>query len=120
MYSCSVLSHLTEAAAVKWLEELARILTPNGLALLSFNGLSNSASYLSRRTDEFLNVMNRKLFDMDVNSELEGFIPSEDYYRASFASDEWWATIFRRYFRLVRVEYSVVSGFQHIAILKKL
>jgi SAM-dependent methyltransferase len=119
IYSCSVLSHLTEVDSAKWLNEIARVLSTNGVALLSYNGSSNSASYLSRRPAEFLNVLNRQLFDADVNHELDGFIPGKDYYRASFASDEWWLAMFEKYFDVIRIEYSVVNGYQHIAVLRK-
>ena len=37
VYAYSVLTHLREATAVRWLEEIARILRPGGLALLTFH-----------------------------------------------------------------------------------
>lgn len=37
VYAYSVLTHLREATAVQWLEEIARILRPGGLALLTFH-----------------------------------------------------------------------------------
>lgn len=119
IYSCSVLSHLTEDAADKWLAEIERLLDPDGIALLSYNGTSNAASYLSRRPSEFLLVTEDKLFDKDINTELEGYIPSETYYRASFASDRWWQEKFGKYFEMRGVELSVVSGHQHVAVLAK-
>lgn len=119
IYSCSVLSHLTEADATKWLNELARLLSDNGVALLSYNGLSNSASYLSRRPLEFQRVLNRQLFDSDINHELDGFIPRKNYYRASFASDEWWLAMFEKHFQVSKIEHSVVNGYQHIVVLRK-
>lgn len=119
IYSCSVLSHLTEQDAVVWLEEINRLLCPGGLALLSYNGISNSASYLSRRPDEFRKVLEMSLFDSDVNHELDGFIPGKDYYRASFASDDWWRLIFNKHLKLIDIELSVVNGYQHVAVLRK-
>lgn len=118
IYSCSVLSHLTEKDAELWLAEIKRILRKGGVALLSYNGTSNSAAYLSRRPEEFRKVLGEKLFDSDVNNELDGFIPNTDYYRASFASDEWWKSKFSNYFKHVDIELSVVNGFQHIAVLR--
>lgn len=119
IYSCSVLSHLTERDAGVWLKEIARILSESGIALLSYNGLSTSASYLSRRPVDFMRIMNRQLFDSDVNHELDGFISGKDYYRASFASDDWWFAMFEQYFHLIRIEKSVVNGYQHVAVLRK-
>lgn len=119
IYACSVLSHLSEVDADKWLREIALLLKPSGLALLSYNGLSNSACYLSRRPAEFLRVAEDNLFDKDINHELDGFIASQSYYRASFASDKWWEQRFKAHFNIRRIEYSVLSGHQHVAILSK-
>ncbi len=95
IYACSVLSHLTEADADAWLAEIARVLAPAGLALLSYNGISNSIAYLSRRPGELRQVFAGAFFDKDVNNELKGFIPSENYYRQVFSSDAWWMAMFR-------------------------
>jgi len=119
IYSCSVLSHLTEDSIRLWLNELNRILSLDGLALLSFNGSSNSAAYLSRRPEHVNALRMNKLFDSDINRQLDGFIDGHDYYRATFASDEWWRNMFSLYFELIDFEQSVVSGHQHIAVLRK-
>jgi SAM-dependent methyltransferase len=119
IYSCSVLSHLTEEYIDLWLSELNRILRSDGLALLSFNGSSNSAAYLSRRPEHVNSLRMNKLFDSDVNRQLDGFISGDEYYRATFATDEWWRQMFNVHFELVDMERSVVSGHQHIAVLRK-
>jgi hypothetical protein len=113
-----VLSHLTEQSAKSCLSELKSLLRHNGIALLSFNGLSNSASYLSRRPAEFARVIHNNLFDADWCKELDGYIEDAQYYRASFSSDEYWISLFRQYFEIIAVEYSVVSGHQHMAVLR--
>ncbi|MCP9917470.1 methyltransferase domain-containing protein [Cyanobium sp. ATX 6F1] len=118
IYSCSVLSHLTQSAADAWMHELKRILRNGGIALLSFNGTSNTASYLSKRPEEFLNVIQDSgFFDGDTCKELDGYIPDSSYYRASFVNDAFWVNLFQKYFNLLGIEYSVVSGHQHIAVL---
>ncbi len=119
IYSCSVLSHLSETASHSWLKELHRLLSPSGLALLSFNGSSNLATYLASRPGALGRALPRGFFDEDLNNDLHGFIPSDNYYRATFASDEWWRTTFERYFELVAVESAVVSGHQDIAVLRR-
>lgn len=119
IYSCSVLSHLTEDVAMEWLGEMARLLKPNGIGLLSFNGLSTSASYLSWRPKEFIHILQNNLFCRDINHDLDGFIQDTKYYRASFAQDAWWEKQFRTFFDLVDIELSAVSGFQHFAVVQK-
>ncbi|CAH0193632.1 class I SAM-dependent methyltransferase [Roseomonas sp. CECT 9278] len=119
IYACSVLSHLTEPDADAWLAEIARVLAPGGLALLSFHGTSNSISYLSRRPSELRRVLAGGFFDKDVSNDLKGFIPSDEYYRQSFSTDIWWRRTFEKHFEMAAVEVSVLSGFQHIAVLRK-
>jgi SAM-dependent methyltransferase len=118
IYSCSVLSHLTQSAASAWVNEIKRILRQGGIALLSFNGISNSASYLSKRPEEFLDVIRDSgFFDGDTCKELDGYIPDINYYRATFGTDKFWTDLFREQFTLLGVEYSAVSGHQHFAVL---
>lgn len=119
IYSCSVLSHLTEKYIHLWLHEINRLLSPDGIALLSFNGSSNSSAYLSRRPGCIESLCKYNFFDADVNRQLQGFIDSNDYYRATFAVDEWWFDVLSTHFDLVSIELSVVSGHQHIAVLHK-
>jgi SAM-dependent methyltransferase len=119
IYSCSVLSHLTEKVAHAWLAELARVLAPDGVALLSFNGSANLASYLGRRPLEMQRAIQNGLFDNDINHDLDGFIPSKDYYRASFAETTWWTSVFEQHFNIVAIEPAVVSGYQDIAVLRR-
>jgi SAM-dependent methyltransferase len=47
VYSISVLSHLDEAAQDAWLAELARVLVPGGVALLSIHGVSAHEAFRS-------------------------------------------------------------------------
>lgn len=119
VYSCSVLSHLTEDAANSWLEELKRIMKPGALALLSHNSSSNTVSYLSLRPHALRQTLQTGFFDADINRDLIGFVPSDDYYRATYATNEWWDRMFTRHFEVVAIEYAAVSGFQEIAVLRK-
>jgi SAM-dependent methyltransferase len=119
IYSCSVLSHLSKMDAHKWLEELSRLLKPDGLALLSFNGSSNLVTYLAKRPRALRSALNEGFFDVDTNSDLQGFVASDTYYRATFATDKWWRKALEKHFELLSVERSVVSGHQDIAVLRR-
>ncbi len=119
VYSCSVLSHLTEEVADAWLAEIHRLLASNGVALLSFNGSSNLVSYLGRRPGIMKKTIEDGMFDGDVNQDLKNYIPSDTYYRQTFATDDWWRKMFLRHFEVVDVERATVSGHQDIAVLKR-
>ncbi|AHM03349.1 hypothetical protein roselon_00949 [Roseibacterium elongatum DSM 19469] len=118
VYACSVLSHLKEESIDLWLAEIARLLRPESLALLSFHGTSNAVSYLSRRPNELRAVLSGELFDADQNHELQGFISDDDYYRQVFSSDSWWHRKFSEFFEVMEIEPAVLSGFQHVAVLR--
>jgi SAM-dependent methyltransferase len=119
IYSCSVLSHLTEESTLEWLAEMQRLLSADGIGLLSFNGTANAATYLSRRPREFVQMLQTGFYDNDINHDLDGFIGNSEYYRATFCSDQWWQTAFSKYFELVSVEPGVVSNHQNIAVVRK-
>ena len=119
IYSCSVLSHLTVDATDAWLAEINRMLKPDGLAILSFNGDTNFASYLGKRPADLRDALGKTMFVGDTNHDLDGFIPSTDYYRASFAESWWWRDKFKEFLELVDVEPAVVSGAQDMAVLRK-
>ena len=118
IYSCSVLSHLTEDVANSWLAEIGRLLKPSGVAFLSYNGTANTVSYLSTRPDELRKVFQSSLFSGDVNHDLDGIVEG-DYYRASFSTDDWWEQTFRKHLHFADIERSAVSGFQDFAVVRK-
>lgn len=119
IYSCSVLSHLTFDAAVSWLAELSRILSPSGVAFLSFNGTGNGVKHYSRRAEDLIRLFGGAHCSGDRCSDLDGFIDDHDYYRSSFASDETWRRIFSDYFVIVDIKHSLLSGHQSVACLRR-
>lgn len=118
IYSCSVLSHLTKEVATSWLKEMRRVLAADGVALISYNGSSNLASYLGRRPNLLKVAIEHGIFDGDPNQDLKNFISSEDYYRQTFATDEWWTDMFKCHFRIVDIARAAVSGHQDVAVLR--
>ena len=72
--SSSVLSHLTEDAMHAWLQELNRVLKPNGVALLSFNGSGNAYLYCSTYPPAIEKLGEYGLFDEWRTPDLDGFV----------------------------------------------
>jgi 2-polyprenyl-3-methyl-5-hydroxy-6-metoxy-1,4-benzoquinol methylase len=115
----SVLSHLKLDAMHSWLEEVARLLKPNGLALLSYHG-DFSLGVMASRSAEFL----KKTIDTGFNSslganELTNFISDPEYYRQTFMTDARARRIFNDYLNIEDVKLGIVSRYQNVAVLRK-
>ena len=88
VYGLSVLTHLTEAARTAWLQELARILRPGGVALLTYMGTgialqggrhaSALASFEPLATTGYSDIFR----DYALGEELS------EYYRATFNTQQ--------------------------------
>lgn len=117
--SSSVLSHLTEGVMRQWLSEIGRVLKPDGVALLSFNGDGNSYLYGSWHPPAIANLDARGFFDEWRTPDLDGFIEDTEYYRLTLMSTASATKIFDANMRLEDVVVGVTSGHQDIAVLRK-
>jgi SAM-dependent methyltransferase len=82
LFGVSVMTHLTEPAQAAWLAELARIVRPGGIALVTFSGTAGT-SYGSRwRSQAWWDAWQDRGFDAETrDAVLDGYIEDGDYYR---------------------------------------
>jgi SAM-dependent methyltransferase len=114
----SVLSHLTADAMDEWLTEVARLLSPSGLALLSYHGDFSLAAVCSR-SETLAGAILRTGFNSDQRAaELDQFIADASYYRQTFMTDRHAVDIFRKYFHVEGLVVGAVSRFQNVAVLR--
>ncbi len=114
----SVLSHLTSDVMEQWLAEVARLLSPGGLALLSYHGDFSLAAVCSRSQTLAESIL-RTGFNSDGRApELDQFIADASYYRQTFMTDRHAIDTFRRHFRVEGLVVGAVSRFQNVAILR--
>ena len=119
--SSSVLSHLTEHAMHAWLEELNRVLNPDGVALLSFNGSGNAYLYGSADPRAIETLGNHGFFDEWRTPDLDGFVEgAEDYYRFTVMTNDRAEMIFRKNNVYEGFVPGVTSTHQDIGVLRKL
>ncbi|MES1263386.1 MAG: class I SAM-dependent methyltransferase, partial [Peristeroidobacter soli] len=115
----SVLSHLTLPVAREWLTEMRRLLSPNGLALLSYHGDFSATNMFSRHRQMFETVLETG-FNADLRaSELDEQIGDREYYRQTFMSDAFAKTMMGDYFSVEEQLVGRVSRYQNIAVLRK-
>ncbi|MDB5448376.1 MAG: hypothetical protein JWQ97_3693, partial [Phenylobacterium sp.] len=117
--SSSVLSHLKEGPMQAWLSELHRLLSPNGVALLSYNGDGTSFVYGSQDENAISKLTSAGFFDDWRSSDLDGFIDDREYYRLTLMTDARAEQLFKQHFDMVGIVGSVVSGHQNVAVLRK-
>jgi SAM-dependent methyltransferase len=118
--SSSVLSHLTEDAMHAWLQELNRVLKPNGVALLSFNGSGNAYLYCSTYPPAIKKLGEYGLFDEWRTPDLDGFVEgAEDYYRFTAMTDAKAESIFDQNGVFEGFVPGVTSMHQDIGVLRK-
>jgi hypothetical protein len=113
VYSISVLTHLDEEFQFLWLAELARIVKPGGLILLSVHGSQSwktlSVEYVAKiRTNGFLYIS---------ENVWKGIFPN--WYQTAFHSEEYVRAEFSRYFNVVEYIPQGISGFQDLIVLEK-
>lgn len=119
--SSSVLSHLTEEAMHAWLAELNRVLKPEGVALLSFNGSGNAYLYCSAYPRAIEVLAEYGLFDEWRTPDLDGSVDgAEDYYRFTAMTDARAEMIFGRNGVFESFVPGVTSMHQDIGVLRKL
>jgi SAM-dependent methyltransferase len=120
IFGISVVTHLTEAAQIAWLQELSRILKPGGLALLSFGGASGAAWGSFWHTPEWWAKWRAEEFDDGImDPALKGKIAEDNYYRVTAQSADWTRKIWSRYFEIVAIEADFV-GNQDMAVLRRI
>jgi 2-polyprenyl-3-methyl-5-hydroxy-6-metoxy-1,4-benzoquinol methylase len=117
--SSSVLSHLTEEVMSNWLAEMSRVLKPEGVALLSFNGDGTSYLYGSWFPPAITNLNTTGFFDEWRTEDLDGVIADKEYYRLTLMSSSKAREMFEKSFLLEDVVKGVTSGHQDLAVLRR-
>ncbi|MEX0619082.1 MAG: class I SAM-dependent methyltransferase [Pseudohongiellaceae bacterium] len=111
----SVFTHLDEALQYAWLEELQRILAPNGVAILSVHGDSVWESY-----PDLTEKMNRSGFHFLKNYiGMWNFAGLPDFYQVTFHSKAYIERNWSKYFDIVHYADGAIGNHQTVVVLRK-
>lgn len=84
LYGISVFTHLTHEAAVAWRDEIARVLRPGGICIITVHGLTGIGRILD---DSRLTALAQNGFDAsEGDRRLDSVLEDRQYYRATFQS----------------------------------
>jgi hypothetical protein len=113
------MTHLTADAQAAWLGELARILKPDGIALLTFAGSAGTAAGSLWRSGPWWKAYSSSGFDAEIRDPvLEGYIADSDYYRQTNQTPANVAATWSRHFEVLET-IEAAFGNQDLAILRR-
>lgn len=90
VYAYSVLTHLREADAVKWVSEIRRILKPGGYFMFTTLGDSALDWLHPNGNKEIENkLVTSGIWDLAKNTDIDGVIEDQEYYRNTWVTDDY-------------------------------
>ena len=121
IYGISVMTYLSESSQMYWLEELARVLKPGGLAILTTHGLP--AFFRSINNGSILYSWLESGFFVDgVNRDLDEGLPEaskQEFYLNVFHTPNYINTTWIRNFGVVEILPAACWGFQDCVVLRR-
>lgn len=119
VYGVSVFTHLQRDAFEQWIEELARILKPDGVLLVTING----GAGLMRQAGKNLSLINRVLetgFDDGTkDAALDSVIQDADYYRATYSLESLAIELFSSHFKVRDILRQFSGASQDLVICER-
>lgn len=112
IYGMSVFTHLPEEMQFKWLEELNRILKPEGYIILTTHG----EAYYEHLSDERQDELETKGF-IHFNNGLTPGLP--DFYQTTFHTHDYIRHRWADYLKLISIESRGILGRQDAILCTK-
>lgn len=104
IFGISVMTHLTAQAQEEWLNEIARILKPTGLALITFGGPGSVAFSSVFRDPSWWREWTEKGFDdRQLDPALDGKISDATYYRHTVQTHDYTRKNWSRRFEILDI-----------------
>jgi SAM-dependent methyltransferase len=119
LYGISVMTHLTRSVQEAWLEEIARILRPGGLALLTFAG-NGAVAFASRYlSSDWMEQYLAAGHGPDLpDKSLEGVIENPDYYKNVKQTSDRARSLCAAYLDVLAV-HDCMFGYQDLVVARK-
>jgi SAM-dependent methyltransferase len=119
IFGISVMTHLTAEAQDAWLAEIARLLKPDGVALVTFAGPAATAfSSVFRSPDWWRSWTSDGFDDSQHDPALDGKIGDDSYYRNTLHTERYTRDVWSRHLEVVDIVPSAI-GYQDMAVLRR-
>ncbi|WP_238180481.1 class I SAM-dependent methyltransferase [Methylobacterium haplocladii] len=119
IFGISVMTHLTADVQQLWLKEIARILKPDGVALITFAGFAAVSFASVFRSPEWWQRWQETEFDDEQHDPaLDGKIDDGTYYRNTLQSPSYTLGAWGDYLEIVDI-YPGAIGNQDVAVLRR-
>ncbi len=119
IFGISVMTHLTAEAQDAWLAEIARLLKPEGVALITFAGPAATAYSSVHRSPDWWRAWTKGGFDDSQHDPaLDGKIGDDSYYRNTHHTEQYTRSVWSRHLDVVDIVPSAI-GYQDMAVLRR-
>lgn len=112
----SVFTHLSRKDQRAWLQELQRILAPEGLCLVSIHG--EFAARFSGDKAILSEIRQHGISDRTFDPNLDGIAP-KGYYRGVFQTREYTERTWSEFFEILEIQERGVGHYQDMVVLRK-
>lgn len=125
IFSVSVWTHLNETLQYEWLDELNRILSPDGVALVTIASYHTLAIHRKRKLQHALKTSDVELGEKGFvffpqNQTADRSWPGTEDYGLTMHSQKYIEAYWSKHIKVVKVVPGGIAGGQDIVILKKL
>ncbi|GJD76323.1 class I SAM-dependent methyltransferase [Methylobacterium goesingense] len=119
IFGVSVMTHLTDEAQAAWLDEIARLLKPDGIALITFAGAAATAFSSVFRSAAWWQAWEARGFDdAQHDPALDGKIGNDTYYRNTLHTMAYTRAHWSKHVEVVDIIPSAI-GYQDMAVLRR-
>lgn len=113
----SVMTHLTPEAQHAWLDEMKRIIKPNGLFLATVHGPFITPFRVKQNADELLKD---GIYSTLIDLQLEGVAPDDDTFdRATFQTRDYTMREFAKFFEILEYSPQGMQGAQDVVLMRR-
>lgn len=113
----SVFTHLNDIHQDLWLEELARVLKPGGIALLTVNS-KGALAYGSADSAFIVEWEDKGIYFPGHNTNIDEVISDQSYYYDTFHTHAYVQKHWSKYLDLLEI-HEMVFGYQDVVVLRK-
>lgn len=117
VHANSVFTHFDEETQDRWLAEIARILSPSGVAILSVSG-ETAVAYAGMSSEWIAEWRRAGIDSRGVSRDLTGHVADEEYYRNTYHTRDYVLERWNRFGDVLAIERHLF-GYQDAVVFRR-